>query len=116
VREKAAGDLADAGRRRQPALERLRASGDVELRSRAGSILRAIAENEVVGRHWRRGARITLDVDAAPSRRCWRSLERQARDKFKFDASELQEPCTAAGEGRAVLGRAGARSAAAAPR
>jgi hypothetical protein len=94
VREKAAGDLADCGKAAVPALERLRASGDVELRSRAASILRAITENEVVGRHWRRGARITLDFDRVPLAKVLDELERQARDKFTFEVPQLQEPVT----------------------
>lgn len=94
VRERAASELADCGKAAVPALERLRASGDVELRSRAASILRAIAENDVVGRHWRRGARITLDVDRVPLAKVLEELERQGRDKFKYDAAEFQEPVT----------------------
>lgn len=94
VREKAAVELADLGKAAVPTLERLRRSGDIELRSRAGAILKAIAENQVVGRHWQRGPRITLDFDQAPVAKVLEALARQARDKFKFDASELQDPVT----------------------
>jgi len=94
VREKAASELADSGKTVVPALERLRTSGDIELRSRAAAILRSIAENEIVGRHWRRGSRITMDFHRAPVAKVLEELERQARDKFKFDAAELQEPMT----------------------
>jgi hypothetical protein len=94
VREKAAAELADLGKAAIPTLERLRQSGDIELRSRAGSILKAIAENQVVGRHWRRGPRITLDFEQAPVARVLAELALQAKDKFKFDAAELQDPMT----------------------
>jgi hypothetical protein len=94
VREKAASDLAEFGKTAIPALEKARASSDIELRSRAASILRSIAENEIVGRHWHRGARISLDFDRAPVAKVLEELEKQARDKFKFDAAELQEPMT----------------------
>jgi hypothetical protein len=94
VREKAASDLAEFGKSAIPSLERARGSSDIELRSRAAAILRAIAENEIVGRHWHRGARITLDFDRAPVAKVLEELEKQARDKFKFDAAELQEPMT----------------------
>ena len=94
VREKAATDLAEFGKAAVPALEKARASSDIELRSRAASILRSIAENEVVGRHWHRGARITLDFDRAPVAKVLEELEKQARDKFKYEAAELQEPMT----------------------
>jgi len=94
VREKAAAELADLGQAAIPTLERLRRSGDIELRSRAGSILKAIAENQIVGRHWRRGPRITLDFDNAPVAKVLEELALQGRDKFKFDAAELQDPVT----------------------
>lgn len=92
VREKAAAELAEMGKAAVPTLEKLRRSGDIELRSRAGAILKTIAEYEVVGRHWHRGARITLDADGAPAAKVLEELARQGRDKFKFDAAELQEP------------------------
>jgi hypothetical protein len=94
VREKAASDLAEFGKSAIPALEKARGSSDVELRSRAASILRSIAENEIVGRHWHRGARITLDFDRAPVAKVLEELEKQGHDRFKFDAAELQEPMT----------------------
>jgi hypothetical protein len=94
VREKAAAELADLGKAAIPTLERLRLSGDIELRSRAGSILRAIAENQIVGRHWRRGPRITLDFENIPVAKVLEELARQGRDKFKFDAADLQDPMT----------------------
>jgi len=94
VREKAAAELAELGKAAIPVLERLRQSGDIELRSRAGAILRTIAEFEVVGRHWRRGARITLDAEGVPAAKVLEELARQGRDKFKFDAAELQDPIT----------------------
>lgn len=92
VREKAAAELAEMGKAAVPTLEKLRRSGDIELRSRAGAILKTIAEYEVVGRHWHRGARITLDADGVPAAKVLEELARQGRDKFKFDAAELQEP------------------------
>jgi hypothetical protein len=94
VREKAAAELADYGKAAVPALEKLRASQDVELRSRASSILRSITENEIVGRHWHRGPRITMDFEGAPVARVLEELARQAKDTFKFNAAALQEPVT----------------------
>ncbi len=94
VREKAATDLAEFGKAAIPALERARGSLDIELRSRAASILRSIAENEIVGRHWHRGSRITLDFDRAPVAKVLEELEKQAHDKFKVEAADLQEPMT----------------------
>lgn len=92
VREKAAAELADLGKAAIPTLERLRQSADIELRSRAGAILKTIAEFEVVGRHWHRGARITLDLENVSAAKALEELARQGRDKFKFDAAELQDP------------------------
>src|SRR5205085_1118821 len=46
VREKAVADLVNLGKAAVPALQRLSASGDVELRSRAASVLKLIAEGE----------------------------------------------------------------------
>jgi hypothetical protein len=94
VREKAAADLADVGSPAIPMLERLRKSPDLELSSRAASILKAIAENQIVGRHWRRGPRITLDFTDAPASAVLAELARQAGDAFKFDAAELQDRIT----------------------
>src|SRR5688572_25154839 len=94
VREKAAAELADMGKAAVPALERLRASGDIELRSRGASILKTIAELEILGRHWRRGPRITLDFENAPVAKVLEELAAQGRDSFKFDAAELQDPVT----------------------
>jgi len=94
VREKAAAELAELGKAAIPTLERLRQSGDIELRSRAGAILKTIAELEVVSRHYRRGARITLDAEGVPTAKVLEELARQARDQFKYDAAELQDPMT----------------------
>jgi hypothetical protein len=92
VREKAAAELADMGKAAIPTLEKLRRSDDIELRSRAGAILKTIAEDEIVGRHWHRGARITLEFENVPAAKVLEELARQGRDKFKFDAAELQDP------------------------
>src|SRR5204863_41152 len=94
VREKAASDLAEFGKTAIPTLEKARGSTDIELRSRAASILRSIGENEIVGRHWHRGARVTLDFDRAPVAKVLEELEQQGHDKFKYDAAEFQEPMT----------------------
>ncbi|HEV3029122.1 MAG TPA: hypothetical protein VG457_16205, partial [Planctomycetota bacterium] len=92
VREKAASDLVDLGKSAIPALERLSASGDVELRARAASVLRRIAESEILSRHWKRGPRITLASDGAPAASVLEELERQANDSFLFDPADLVEP------------------------
>lgn len=89
VRERAAADLADYGPAAIAALEKLRASPDLELRSRISSVLRRIAENGVLAKHWRRGPRITLDFESAPVSRILQELARQARDTFTFDAEQL---------------------------
>lgn len=94
VREKAALELADRGKAAIPALERLKLSGDVELRSRAGNILKRIAEGEVIARHWRRGPRITLSATRQPLASVLESLATQGRDTFKIDTDDLQEPVT----------------------
>lgn len=94
VRERAAAEIIDLGKAAVPLLERLRASGDIELRSRAGAILKAISENSVLGRHWHRGCRVTIDAEAAPLARVLEDLARQGRDAFKFDAAEMQDPVT----------------------
>jgi hypothetical protein len=94
VREKAAAELAEMGKAAVPALEKLKTSGDIELRSRAASILKSIAELEIVGRHWRRGPRITLDFENAPVSSVLEELAKQGRDAFKFDAAELNDPVT----------------------
>lgn len=91
VREKAALELTEMGRAAMPALERLKLSDDVELRSRAGNILKRIAEGEVIARHWRRGPRITLSATNVPLASVLESLEKQGRDTFKIDADDLQE-------------------------
>lgn len=92
VREKAAADLVDLGKEAVPALQRLTLSGDIELQSRAATILRRIAESDVVGRHWRRGPRITLVADGAPVASVLEDLERQAKDSFLFDPMDLRDP------------------------
>jgi hypothetical protein len=94
IREKAAADLSDFGKAAVPALERLRSSGDIELRSRAGAILKTIVENQIVGRHWHRATRITLDLENAPVAKVLEELARQGKDAFKFDAAELHDPIT----------------------
>ena len=94
VREKAAAELAEMGKAAVPALEKLRVSGDIELRSRAASILKTIVELEILGRHWRRGPRITMDFENAPVAKVLEELAAQGRDAFKFDAAELQDPVT----------------------
>ncbi len=92
VREKAAADLADLGQAAVPFLQRLSASADLELRSRALAILRRISEGEVVGRHWRKGPRITLVSDGAPVASVLEDLERQAGDSFQYDPMDLRDP------------------------
>jgi hypothetical protein len=94
VREQAAVELAELGRVAVPALQRLRDSGDVELRSRAGNILKRIAEGEVIAKHWRRGPRITLSLSNTPVASVLESLEKQAHDTFKVDVDDLQDPVT----------------------
>lgn len=94
VRERAASEMADQGRAAIPLLEKLRKSSDLELRSRAASILKAIAENQIVGRHWRRGPRISLEFQSAPISTVLAELSKQAGDAFKFDAKELDDPIT----------------------
>lgn len=90
-REKAAAELADFGKAAVPALEKLRKSQDVELRSRAASILKSIAEMEVVGRHWHRPARVSFEFAATPVHQVLQELEKQGRDKFKLDPAMLDE-------------------------
>lgn len=92
VREKAASDLVDLGRDALPALQRLSQSGDIEQRARAASVLQRISEGEVVGRHWKRGARITLVSDGATVTELLEDLERQAKDSFLYDPADLREP------------------------
>jgi hypothetical protein len=92
VREKAAADLVDLGKAAIPSLQRLALSGDLELRSRATTILRRISEGDVVGRHWKRGPRITLVSDGAPVASVLEDLERQAKDSFLFDPMDLRDP------------------------
>jgi hypothetical protein len=93
VRDKAAADLADLGKRSIPSLQRLAAtSEDVELRARAVSILKHIAEEDVVRLYWRRGPRITLVSDGAPVASVLEDLERQAKDRFQFDPMDLRDP------------------------
>ena len=94
VREKAAADLAEVGAPAIPVLERLRRSPDLELRSRAASILKAIAENQIVGRHWRRGPRITLDFADTPVSVVLAELAKQSGDPLKYDATELADRVT----------------------
>jgi hypothetical protein len=94
VREKAAADLADLGSAAIPMLERLRKSPDLELSSRAAGILKAIAENQIVGRHWRRGPRISLDFTDAPVSAVLAELAKQSGDTFKVDAAELADRVT----------------------
>ena len=93
VREKAVADLVDLGKAAVPALQRLSvSSGDVELRARAASVLKRIAEGEIVSRHWKRGARITLVSEGAPVASVLEDLERQAGDSFLYDPADLQDP------------------------
>jgi len=92
VREKAAADLIDLGKVAIPALRRLEASGDVELKARATAILKGIAENEILSRHWRRGLRVTIDSDGAPIASVLEDLELQARDSFRYDPADLRDP------------------------
>jgi len=93
IREKAVADLVDLGQAAVPALQRLTASsGDVELRARAASVLKRIAEGEIVSRHWKRGPRITLVSDGAPVASVLEELERQAGDSFLYDPMDLQDP------------------------
>ncbi|HLY11973.1 MAG TPA: hypothetical protein VKW04_21915 [Planctomycetota bacterium] len=91
-REKAAAELLDLGRKAVPALQRLAVSGDIERQSRAVSILKRIAEEEVVRLHWKPGPRITLVSDGAPVASVLDDLERQANDRFTYDPMDLQEP------------------------
>jgi hypothetical protein len=92
VREKAAADLIERGKAAIPELQKLSGSTDLELKSRAASILRRIAEGDVVGRHWRKGPRITLVADGAPVASVLEDLARQAKDTFQFEAADLQDP------------------------
>jgi hypothetical protein len=92
VRDQAAAELADYGKAVVPALEKLKSSPDVELRSRAASVLKAIGEMEIVGLHWHRGARISFEFSAVPLAKVLEELQRQGRDKFKINAAELKEP------------------------
>jgi hypothetical protein len=93
VRERAAADLVDYGKDALPALRRLQASsGDVELQARVASVLKGIAENEILGLHWRRGALVTIDSEGAPVAAVLEDLERQGRDRFKYDPADLQDP------------------------
>jgi len=92
VREQAAANLAEFGPAAVPALLRIKSSGDPELSSRAASIIKRIGEGEIVGRHWRRGARITLDSDGTPVALVLEDLERQARDTFRYDPADLRDP------------------------
>jgi hypothetical protein len=93
VREKAAVELVDVGKDAIPALRRLEAAtGDVDLKARVAAVLKGIAENEILSRHWHRGLRVTIDSDGAPVSSVLEDLEVQARDTFKYDPADLLDP------------------------
>ncbi len=93
VREKAAAELTDLGKDALPALRRLEAStGDVDLRARITSVLKGIAEGEILSRHWHRGLLVTIDSEGAPVASVLEDLERQSRDSFKYDPADLLDP------------------------
>lgn len=93
VRERAVATLIELGQASIPALRLLESSSsDLELRARATSILKGIAENEILSRHWHAGKRFTLDVEGAPVASVLEDLELQAQDRFKYDPADLQDP------------------------
>lgn len=91
-RQRAARVLAEMGSAVVPLLQELaEGSGDLERRSRARSILRSIAQNEVLRKFYRPGPKVTLDVENAPLTETLAALAAQAGDEFRFDPAVFSQ-------------------------
>ncbi len=89
VRDRAAAELVELGRAAFPALDRLKASSDPELRALAFTIRREVERQETLRRYYRPGPRITLERENVPLAVALADLARLSGEDLAFNPAKF---------------------------